>query len=129
MEPISVALLAALAGSVGGEAGRDAWQGLVALVRRPFRRGDADASTGEAELTALAASPGDETRAHVLSTALAVRAALDAEFRRELEEWRVRAQEGVREGGGTYNTISGGEFNGTVIMGRDVRVDGRPAQE
>ncbi|QNP69556.1 hypothetical protein IAG44_08925 [Streptomyces roseirectus] len=122
MDPVSVALLAALAGGVGGEAGREAWQGLVALVRRPFRRGESgDVSSGEAELDALAAAPGDETRAHVLSTALAVRAALDAEFRRELEEWRQRAER-ARDSGGTYNTISGGTFHGMVIQSRNTHV-------
>lgn len=38
MEPVSVGLLAALAGGAGGELGRQVWAALSALVRRPFRR-------------------------------------------------------------------------------------------
>ncbi|MFI8368293.1 hypothetical protein [Streptomyces sp. NPDC085466] len=43
MDPITAGALAALAGGIGAEAGREAWLGLglAALVRRPFRRGAA----------------------------------------------------------------------------------------
>ncbi|MGW3151938.1 hypothetical protein ACWDG1_46610 [Streptomyces sp. NPDC001177] len=122
MDPVSVALLAALAGGAGGEAGRQAWVGLAALVRRPFQRGDADApvvSSGEAELARLEEAPADQARAQALSTALAVRAALDADFHSSLEGWHAQARL-VRTGDGTVtNTISGGTFNGLHFMGRD----------
>ncbi|MFJ9933717.1 hypothetical protein ACIRSJ_11360 [Streptomyces virginiae] len=120
MEPISMVLLAALAGGVGGEAGKTAWSGLKTLVRRPFHRGDGTpaVSSGEVELAALEQNPAPET-AHVLSTALAVRAALDPEFHTGLQQWREQA-ELVRTGDGEVtNTVSGGTFYAPVQQGRD----------
>ncbi|TWF89748.1 hypothetical protein [Streptomyces capillispiralis] len=123
MDPISAAVLAALAGGIGGEAGRQAWTALSALIRRPFRHGEADGalvvSSGEAELTALAQNPDELERAQRLSTALAVRSALDAEFRLALESWWQQA-ESVRTGESTVtNEISGGTQYGPVVQGRD----------
>jgi hypothetical protein len=93
MDPVSVGLLVALAGGAGGEVGRQAWAGLGALVRRPFRRGGGGqapaVSAGEEELALLAADPGDQGRAQSLSTALAVRAAADEDFRTRLAAWRA----------------------------------------
>lgn len=124
MDPVSVGLLAALAGGVGGEVGRQTWAGLSALVRRPFQSardsGQAPAlSSGEAELVALDQTPADVTRAQALSTALAVRAAVDGEFGNELRRWHEQAKL-VRTGDGeVINTISGGTQNGPVVQGRD----------
>lgn len=123
MDPVTVALLAAIAGGAGGEAGRQAWVGLGALVRRPFRH-DADAATpavssGELELAALGQTPADLARAQALSTALAVRAAVDADFRSGLAAWQEQAKL-VRTGDGDVsNTISGGTQHGPVLQGRD----------
>ncbi|WP_405810839.1 hypothetical protein OG524_16590 [Streptomyces sp. NBC_01520] len=126
MDPITAAALAALAGSVGGEVGRQSWQGLTALVTRPFRRGTAqDAepdgssgiSSGELEAADLENNPADPVRAQALATALGVRAALDGEFRGLLEEWWQQA--GAGSGGAVHNSISGGTQNGPVLQGRD----------
>lgn len=135
MDPITAASLAALAGGVSGEAGRQAWQSLAALVRRPFRRGDsadpADASgpsTGEAELASLENDPADPGHAQALATALGVRAALDGEFRQLLEEWQ--AQMPAASTGEVHNHISGGTQHGPVMQGRDfssITFDMRPA--
>ncbi|MGA4850270.1 hypothetical protein ACOBQB_30000 [Streptomyces sp. G5(2025)] len=127
MDPITAAALAALAGSIGGEAGRQAWQGLTALVRRPFGRATAEGtedggarpvSSGELEVAALAGDPADPVRAQALATALGVRAALDGEFRASLDEWWQRVQAGSA-GGDVHNSISGGTQNGPVLQGRD----------
>lgn len=123
MDPVSVGLLAALAGRAGGEVGRQAWAGLGALVRRPFRRdggGQAPvACSGAAELARLSADPDDQGRAQALSTALAVRAAVDEDFRARLAVWQEQAKL-VRTGDGTVtNTVSGGTQNGPVVQGRD----------
>ncbi|GHF36629.1 hypothetical protein [Streptomyces griseosporeus] len=123
MDPVSVGLLAALAGGAGGELGQQVWAGLSALVRRPFGRDDGGRapthSSGEVELVGLAANPNDQDRAQALSTALAVRAAIDDDFRSRLAAWRAQA-ELVRAGGGSVtNTVSGGTQNGPVIQGRD----------
>ncbi|MFF4576752.1 hypothetical protein [Streptomyces sp. NPDC001410] len=125
MDPVSVGLLAALAGGAGGEFGRQMWAGLTALVQRPFRRdgGGAEAptvSSGEAELARLEQDPADQQRAQALSTALAVRAALEAGFRTGLEAWHAQARL-VHTGDSTVNnTISGGTQHGPVIQARDV---------
>ncbi|MFH8471990.1 hypothetical protein [Streptomyces sp. NPDC018000] len=126
MDPITAAALAALAGGIGTEAGRNAWLGLTALVRRPFRRGVAQGaeddgassiSSGELEVAALESEPTDPIRAQALATALGVRAALDGEFRTRLDEWWRQAQEA--QGGDVHNSISGGTQSGPVIQGRD----------
>ncbi|WP_344366698.1 hypothetical protein [Streptomyces gobitricini] len=124
MDPVSVGLLAALAGGVGGEVGRQTWAGLSALVRRPFQSGRGSGqvsavSSGEAELVALGQAPADVTRAQALSTALAVRAAVDDEFGDGLRQWHEQAKL-VRTGDGeVINMISGGTQNGPVVQGRD----------
>ncbi|MFF3173837.1 hypothetical protein ACFVQ0_14535 [Streptomyces sp. NPDC057900] len=127
MDPITAAALTALASSAGGEAGRQTWQGLTALVRRPFRRGTAQVpgedgspvvSSGELEAAALAADPADPLHAQALVTALGVRAALDGEFRALLDEWWRAAQAGA--GGSVHNSISGGSQTAPVIQARDV---------
>ncbi|QFZ72918.1 hypothetical protein GFH48_06225 [Streptomyces fagopyri] len=124
MDPVSVGLLAALAGGAGGEVGRQAWAGLSALVRRPVRRDGggripAASSSGEGELVRLAENPADQGRAQALSTVLAVRAALDEDFRSGLLAWQEQARL-VRTGDGTVtNNVSGGAQHGPVVQGRD----------
>ncbi|MEU5083684.1 MULTISPECIES: hypothetical protein [Streptomyces] len=125
MDPISVALLAALAGGAGGELGRRLWSGLTTLVRRPLVGGQGESaqapavSSGEAELARLQEKPGDAVRAQALSTALAVRAVVDAEFSVGLRQWHEQAKL-VRTGDGdVHNTISGGTVYGPVLQGRD----------
>ncbi|MGW2540747.1 hypothetical protein ACWC5I_07705 [Kitasatospora sp. NPDC001574] len=115
MDPISAAALAALAGGISGEAGRQAWTGLTALVRRPFRHSQEDsgadalaARSGEAELAALAQDPSELERAQRLSTVLAVRAAVSAEFRVALESWWQQAQLVRPNEGAVTNQVSGG---------------------
>ncbi|MFJ7779130.1 hypothetical protein [Streptomyces yangpuensis] len=122
MDPVSVGLLVALAGGVAGEVGRQTWAGLSALVRRPLGRdgGQAPAvGSGEVELARLAADPGDQGRAQALSTALAVRAAVDEDFRAALAAWQEQAAV-VRAGDGAVTShVSGGTQNGPVLQGRD----------
>ncbi|WP_078662823.1 hypothetical protein [Streptomyces bicolor] len=124
MDPVSVGLLAALAGGAGGEVGRQAWAGLSALLRRPFQHGQETAggsavSSGEAELVRLEHAPADPARAQALSTALAVRAAVDADFQVGLQRWHEQAKL-VRTGDGeVHNEISGGTFHGPAVQGRD----------
>lgn len=123
MDPVSVGLLVALAGGAGGEVGRQAWAGLSTLVRRPFRRDGGEqasaVSSGEVELVRLAEEPGDQGRAQALSTALAVRGALDEDFRTGLAAWQEQAKL-VRTGDGAVtSTVSGGTQHGPVVQGRD----------
>ncbi|WUG76653.1 hypothetical protein OG828_12125 [Streptomyces sp. NBC_00457] len=124
MDPISVGLLAALAGGAGGEVGRQAWAGLIALVHRPFQRGQGTAaasavSSGEAELARLDHAPADPACAHALSTALAARAAVDADFQASLQRWQEQARLVNTGDGGVHNQILGGVFHGGAVQGRD----------
>ncbi|TQF05488.1 hypothetical protein E6W39_28705 [Kitasatospora acidiphila] len=125
MDPVSVGLLVALAGGAGGEMGKSAWSGLSALVRKPFHRGgnsaDDQFSSGENELALLNQAPDDTARAQALSTALAVRSALDSEFRAELNAWHAEAQQvpliQIRD---VHNTVSGGN-NDFVIQAGNIQ--------
>ncbi|GGX94838.1 hypothetical protein [Streptomyces fructofermentans] len=120
MDPVSVGLLVAVAGGAGGEIGRQAWSGLTTLVRRPVPAlpDGSPASTGEGEMTALGADPSNADRAHALSTALAVRAALDADFRTHLQQWAAAAEKAT-EGGSVHNVINNSTIHGSAWQGRD----------
>ncbi|MFD4483499.1 hypothetical protein ACFWPU_46455 [Streptomyces sp. NPDC058471] len=132
MEPVSAALLLALAtgGAGAGAAGGQAWQGLVALVRRwrgqqdptaEPRAGAAELLPAEAEWVALEREPADERRAQALSAALAARAGMDAGFAAALDAWHRQAQQAVRATGpGNVSTHVSGGSQGAVVTTRDV---------
>jgi hypothetical protein len=100
MDPVTLgAVLLAVVGGASGELGARLWDGVVALVRRPFRRMDGAGSPaptrptppGGAELTALQNAPGDEQRAVALARMLLQRADADDEFGRALASWWEQA--------------------------------------
>lgn len=116
MDPISAALLGAIATGAGGEAGKHLWTRLADLVRR---NPEGPIANGELELASLSEAPHAPERAQALSDALHCRATQDPEFRTALSQWHQQAQ-AVRTGDGeTSNTISGGTQNGPVLQGRD----------
>jgi hypothetical protein len=113
------AVLTAVAAGGGDAVAAKAWEGLGALVRRPPRRAQPAAGTpssGEAELAALAAEPGDERCAVALAGVLVARADGDSEFAAALTAWWEQARHAA---GGVTNTISGGRQYGPVLQGRD----------
>jgi hypothetical protein len=117
---IAPELLTALASGTAGAAGQQLWASLGALLRR--RPPDA-APTGEEELSALGEHTDDTARARELANVLVLRAEQDPAFARALEEWRGRAEQWHRataDSGEHRNEISGGEFNGPVIIARDI---------
>ncbi|WP_331723287.1 hypothetical protein [Streptomyces sp. NBC_00105] len=130
MEPVSAALLLALATGAAGAAGGQSWEGLVALVRRwrgqdgPVTGvpvGATDLVPGGAELTALQQQPTDQHRAQLLSIALAERAGADAGFAAALETWHRQAQQVVpTTGSGNASTHISGGTQDYVITNRDV---------
>lgn len=129
MDPVTIGavLLAIISGASEGLGDR-LWEGVVALVRRPFPRraqagGSADApadgASGEMELAALEHDPAGEQRAVALADVLLARADADDGFRQALEAWWGQAST-IRSGSGNVtNRISGGSQQGPVLQGRD----------
>ena len=125
MDPVTIgAVLAAIVGGAGGALGTQLWDGVSALVRRPFRRAHAAGETtsalpsGSAELAALEQAPANEQRALALAKVLVARADADAGFREALTAWWEHASQ-FHIGGDVTNTISGGTFHGPMLQGRD----------
>jgi hypothetical protein len=129
MDAVTIgAVLLAIVSGAGSELGSRLWDGVVALVRRPFH-GKATASSdaaatavvgaGEAELVALRKAPDDQQKAVALAEALLARSGTDAEFRRALESWWEQAEPIRASTGNVTNTISGGTQQGPVLQGRD----------
>jgi hypothetical protein len=128
MDPITIgAVLGAIISGAGTQLGSQLWEGVVSLVRRPFRRqatgGNAAAviPSGELELAAFEQAPGDQHKAMVLAEALVARSSADEEFRQALETWWQQA-EPIRASlniGNVTSTISGGTQQAPVLMGRD----------
>jgi hypothetical protein len=119
------AVLLTIAGGAGTEVGSQLWDGLLALIRCPFRSKYQNSRegtmralpTGEVELAALEDAPVDEQRALALAKVLLARASTDSGFSQALHAWweqtsSLRTREGI-----VVNTISGGNQYGPVIQG------------
>ena len=127
MDPVTVgAVLLTIASGATGELGKQLLDGLVALVRRPFRRvGGSPAPAelvpgGDAQLTGFQHAPDDRNKAEALAEALLARSGADTEFKQALESW-WRQAEPIRVAiGNVSNTISGGTQQGPVLMARDI---------
>ena len=128
MDPVTIgAVLLAIVSGASEGLGKQLWEGIVSLVRRPFRHkaagGDAAAAavlpSGEAELAALQQAPGDQQKAVALAKALLARADADNGFRQALESWWEQAEPVRASSGNVSNTISGGTQYGPVLQGRD----------
>ena len=126
MDPITVgAVLVAVVTGVSEALGGQLWSGVVSLVRRPLRgRKEATGEvptvrSGEAELVALQASPGDQIKAVALAEILLARANDDPGFEHALRQWWEQAATVREKTGSVTNTISGGTFSGPVLQGRD----------
>jgi hypothetical protein len=130
MDPITIgAVLLAIVSGAGTQLGTQLWEGVVSLVRRPFRHKAAGGDTGtaavvtsgEVQLAALQQAPGDRQKAVALAEALLARSGADEEFRQALESWWQQA-EPIRASvnvGNVTSTISGGTQQGPVLQGRD----------
>jgi hypothetical protein len=125
MDPVTVgAVLVAVVTGVSEALGGQLWAGVVSLVRRPFRGRQAGGhpaavASGEAEMLALQQSPNDQQKAVALAEVLLARAEADGGFDRALRDWWVQAEPVRAEIGNVSNTISGGDFHGPVLQGRD----------
>ena len=129
MDPVTIgAVLLAVASGAGEGLGKQLWDGMVALVRRPFRRQAATKGhvaapdpvpAGNAQLTAFQQAPTDREKAIALAEALLVRSAADADFWQALESWWRKAEPIRASVGNVTNTVSGGTQQGPVLQGRD----------
>ncbi|MHC5903899.1 hypothetical protein ACVNF4_08320 [Streptomyces sp. S6] len=123
MEAELVALAGTGATTIVGLMATEAWDQVRQRVVRLFTRGG-DPSALDGELTAsraaLIAAPDEETADVTASVRLRLRRLL-AENPEAAAELRLLVEEfAPKQDGSTHNTISGGNFNGPVIMGRDV---------
>ena len=97
--------------------GAKLWDGVSALVRRPFTRRQQDAPDGPvisaaSELTALEQAPHDNGRATALAQALLARADADDGFRKQLTAWFTQASAIPIDNGSVTNIIRGGTQHG-----------------
>ncbi len=121
VDPVSVALLVGVLTSIatgaGGEAGKQAWTSLAALVGKASRRDSAP----DASLTALEMAPADHGQATTLATALADRAEKDEAFAVELRTWLTNTQHALHLSDDQTTNIIGGraQVYGPVLQGRD----------
>lgn len=125
MDPItlSVVLVAVMTGAseaLGGQL----LSGLASLIKRPWHRKAASPEqpalpSGETELAALEAAPGDQQKALQLAKVLLARSGADAEFGQGLQNWWVQAEPLRNSSGNVTMTISGGNQYGPVLQGRD----------
>ena len=101
MDPVTIgAVLLAVVSGAGTQLGTQLWEGVISLVRRPFRHkavgggaaGAVVVPSGEAELAALQQAPRDQHKAVALAEALLARSDADEEFRQALESWWQQAE-------------------------------------
>jgi hypothetical protein len=122
MDPATIgALLLAIASGTGEGLGKQLWENVVSLIRRPFHRKATTAAavpSGEAELAAFQQAPNDREKAVELANTLLARSDADAEFRQALERWWQQA-EPIRASSNWANLISGGTQYGPIFQGRD----------
>jgi hypothetical protein len=121
VDPVSVTLLTgaitAMATGAGGEAGKQGWTSLTALVHKAFGR----RSSPETMLTALEAAPKDQGQATALATVLTDHAEKDRTFAIELRAWLSEARRILHLDDDQITNIVGGgaQIRGPVFQGRD----------
>lgn len=126
MEPLSVAMLVALASGLGGAAGTEAWQRLSDLVCRPFQRSaartthpdDEELVSSQRALHGLQSHP-DVATAQALLNALGRRSASDPDFAHALAAWAAQTPTANISVSEVRNVVSGGT-QGTVLQVRDI---------
>jgi hypothetical protein len=122
VDPISLALLSALAGGLGGDAGKAVWSGLKELVALPFKQsGPAEPgalSSAQGELVALERDPLNDEKAELLERVLRARADGDPTFAARLGRWQEQASQIHLDNSSVNNSVTGGTQK-MVVQGRD----------
>ncbi|MFI9201501.1 hypothetical protein [Streptomyces sp. NPDC053048] len=127
LEAITTAVTAA-AGSVGTEAGRQAWGSLADLARRAFGRGDRDAADdAAAPAVPLPLEPDSERQNQALAALLYGRAFQDEVFAAEYRRWeeQSRAVTVSTDHSTVVNNVSGNARVRNLYQGRDITVNPR----
>lgn len=126
VDPVSLGAVTtavtAAAGSVGTEAGRQAWESLTGLVRRAFGRGREE--EGDSGTLVLPLDPQDREQVQELSALIFGQARQDARFAAEYREWEeqaARLQVSV-DNSRVTNTVSRSRVDGPLIQGRDLNI-------
>lgn len=115
MDSISLStLITLITQSAAGEAGKSAWEGLIALTRRAFGHEQ------RAEAALQAAKAGGPAGALDLAGHLMQRATDDPELMRFLRTWMTEAKRFTATDGVTVNTISGDAHLRDAVQARDV---------
>jgi tetratricopeptide (TPR) repeat protein len=127
VDPVTAALLLAVATGTGESVGGKVWDGLSSLIHRWFKRGKAGEDEVIDDLERLGQDNGAAEAAARLAKALTGRADTDAAFRAELAAWQATA-------GQVYvqSTVITGGTQGTVVtVGRvenlTIHAPGQPA--
>ncbi|MBT2387089.1 hypothetical protein J7E86_26645 [Streptomyces sp. ISL-11] len=123
VDPVSLSAITtavtAAAGSVGTEAGRQAWGSLAELARRALGRGRTEDDGGPAPVLPL--DPRDEDQVRSLAALLFARALEDPRFAEEFRGWAERVRPGLSvDNSQVTNTVSGQARVGTLVQGRDI---------
>ncbi|GGP36060.1 hypothetical protein [Streptomyces abikoensis] len=125
VDPVSLGAITsavtAAAGSVGTEAGRQAWGSLVGMVRRAFGRGRA--GEDEEGAVALPVDPRDEQQVQSLAALIFGRVYQDAAFAEEFRQWAEEARSATLsvDNSTVNNTFSGGHAT-NLYQGRDFTI-------
>ncbi|MEQ4716038.1 hypothetical protein [Nonomuraea sp. B19D2] len=110
--PTLAAVISAIVGGAAGEAGKNAWTSLTALIRRRF--GDDVAVTSAIERAE--SRPPEET-----AEIIAAHAAADPSFQEALDRWTVETARLIQSKHDVSNTISGNaRITGPVLQAGDV---------
>jgi hypothetical protein len=120
MDPLTMPqvafVISRLADGALGEAGKQAWDALIGLVRRARRRESPQITT----LKALASHEGGQVDVRELATALVEQAESDPGFQAALREWWIGADRLIREGGQANVNMISGTVHGSAVQTRDV---------
>ncbi|MEU8401898.1 hypothetical protein AB0C28_42510 [Nonomuraea sp. NPDC048892] len=112
MVPTLAAIVSAIVGGTAGEAGKQAWTSLTALVRRRFG--------GDDSATAIVESPAKQ-QPEEIAQVLVDRAHTDPEFELTLAKWMTDTVHLIRHTHVVHNSIGGSaHVNGPVVQAGDV---------
>ena len=132
VEPVTAALLLAVATGASEAVSGNAWEGLSSLVHRWYKRGEGGDGDAVDSLDRLRRDNGAADAAERLARALAERAGTNAAFRAELTAWQATAGQvylpsTVITGGSQGTVLTAGRVDNLTIQAPGQPLPGRPA--